>query len=147
MKINVGSSKLKKSYFPVSFDSSTSSNFGECIPNFCQEVVSDSHVNVDMRSAVRFAPLSLPTFGRAYLHTYAFYHKLCDLWSPYNDMLAGTPYTSSNGTSYIPTKVPFISLVDIWYIILNHSTWSAWEINSSSVVSPASSPLGGGPYT
>lgn len=141
MKINLGSSKLKSSFFPISFDSSTSSNFGECIPTFCQEVVSDSHVSIDWRSAARFAPLSLPTFGKAFLHDYAFYHKFVDLWAPYNDFLAGTPFTSSIGNSYIPTEVPSLPLSYIWFIVLSHCTWTPYSLSSTSSANAGDSPL------
>lgn len=146
MKINVGSSKLKSSYFPISLDSSTSSNFGECIPTFCHEVVADSHVNIDMRQGVRFAPLSLPTFGKAYLHSYAYYHKFADLWAPYNDFVAQTPFTNSSGSSYIPLKAPSVPLALLWLICCTHCTWSLWKLAASTVTSPAGAPLQVGSY-
>lgn len=127
MKVNVGSSKPKKSFFPISFDSSTTTNFGECIPTFCQEVVSDSHVNLDVRHGVRFAPLSLPTFGKAYLHTYSFCHKLCDLYPPYNNMISRTPYTSGSGNVYIPDSVPYVPLSLLWLMVLSHCDFSIYE--------------------
>lgn len=127
MKVNVGSSKPKKSFFPISFDSSTTTNFGECIPTFCQEVVSDSHVNLEVRHGVRFAPLSLPTFGKAYLHSYSFCHKLCDLYPPYNNMISRTPYTSGSGNVYIPNSVPFVPLSLLWLIVLSHCDFSIYE--------------------
>lgn len=127
MKVNVGSSTPKKSFFPISFDSSTTTNFGECIPTFCQEVVSDSHVNLDIRHGVRFAPLSLPTFGKAYLHSYSFCHKLCDLYPPYNNMIARTPYTSGSGNVYIPNSVPYVPLSLLWLMVLSHCDFSLYE--------------------
>lgn len=138
MKVNVGSSKPKKSFFPISFDSSTTTNFGECIPTFCQEVVSDSHVNLDVRHGVRFAPLSLPTFGKAYLHSYSFCHKLCDLYPPYNNMISRTPYTSGSGNVYIPNSVPYVSLSLLWLIVLSHCDFSIYEFrpNTTPVTSP-----------
>ena len=130
---------MSKSFFPISFDSSTTSNFGECIPQFCHEVVSDSHVNIDLRSAVRLAPLSLPTFGKAYLHSYAFYHKFCDLWKPYNDFIAQTPYSNGSGTTYIPTSVPSVPLNYLWFIVLAHSSFTVWNVSNS--ISVSSGPL------
>lgn len=147
MKINLGGSTQKKEFFPISFDSSTTSNFGECVPTFFQEVVADSHIKLDLRSAVRFAPLTLPTFGMAYLHSYAFYHKFCDLWKPYNDFLARTPYSNGSGSSYVPTQVPSLPLAYLWFIVLSHSKWSIWKVTSGSVVNPASSPLNVGSYS
>lgn len=141
MKINLGGKKLKKSFFPISFDSSTSCNFGECVPTFMQEVVADSHVNIDMRSAVRFAPLTLPTFGRAYLHSYAFYHKFADLWKPYNDFIAQTPYSNGSGSTYVPSQSPCLPLSFLWWIVVNHCSWSLWAIRSYNVPSTNGSPV------
>lgn len=138
---------MSKSFFPISFDSSTTSNFGECIPQFCHEVVADSHVNIDLRSAVRLAPLSLPTFGKAYLHSYAFYHKFCDLWKPYNDFIAQTPYSNGSGTTYIPTSVPSIPLSYLWMIVLAHSDFTVWNVNSSVISNGRHSPLAVGRYS
>lgn len=146
MKINLGSSKLHKSLFPISFDSSSTTNFGECVPNFCQEVVSDSHVNINLRQGVRFAPLTLPTFGKAFLHSYAFYHKFSDLWSPFNDFLARTPYSTASGTSYVPQSVPSFSLDFLWFLVLNHCDFSFWSVSSKVVSNPSSSPLNVGVY-
>lgn len=132
---------MSKSFFPISFDSSTTSNFGECIPQFCHEVVADSHVNIDLRSAVRFAPLSLPTFGKAYLHSYAFYHKFCDLWKPYNEFISQTPYSNGSGTTYIPTSVPSVPLSYLWMIVLAHSSFTVWDVNSNVIASGVGSPV------
>lgn len=147
MKINLGGKKLKKSFFPISFDSSTSCNFGECVPTFMHEVVADSHVNIDMRSAVRFAPLTLPTFGRAYLHSYAFYHKFCDLWKPYNDFIAQTPYSNGSGSTYVPSQVPCLPLSFLWWIVVNHCSWSIWSVQSSSTPSTNGSPVDAAQYS
>lgn len=147
MKINLGGKKLKKSFFPISFDSSTSCNFGECVPTFMHEVVSDSHVNIDMRSAVRFAPLTLPTFGRAYLHSYAFYHKFADLWKPYNDFIAQTPYSNGSGSTYVPSQVPCLPLSFLWWIVVNHCSWSIWSVQSSSTPSTNGSPVDAAQYS
>lgn len=147
MKVNLGSSKLKKSFFPISFDSSTSSNFGECVPTFMREVVADSHVKLDIRSAVRFAPLSLPTFGKAFLKTYSFYHKFSDLYPPFDNLLTQTPFSTSTGSSYIPSSVPSLPLSYLWMAVLLHSTFSIYKVNSSSVVNNSSSPLNIGRYS
>lgn len=141
MKVNVGSSRRKKSFFPIPFDSSTTTNFGECVPTFCQEVITDSHVKIDMKPGVRLAPLSLPTFGKAFLHSYAYYHKFVDLWAPYNDFLAQTPFTNSSGTSYIPTKVPCVPLSLLWMICCCHSTWSVYKHVRTVKMSPSGAPL------
>lgn len=131
MKVNLGNSELKKSYFPISFDSSTTTNFGEVIPTFCKEIVAKSNVSIDLRSAVRFAPLSLPTFGKAFLHNYGFYHKFSDLWHPFESMQTQTPFVYSDGTTSIPTGAPSLPLYFFWLSVLCHSSWSAWKLTDN----------------
>lgn len=139
MKIKLPNPSGKKHYFPISFDSSTSLNFGECIPTFCREIPQDSHVTVDLRSACRFAPMVLPTFGRASLHTYAYYHKMQDLWAPFNDFLARTPYTTASGSQYVPSEVPSVPLSYFWLVTLAHSSFT---IYNSVSISPQLDALG-----
>lgn len=139
MKVNLGSSKIKRSFFPSSLDSSTTCNFGECVPLFSKEVPQQSNLRVDLRSAVRFAPLSLPTFGNASFHSYLFAHRIQDLYPPYNDLLARTPFTSSgSSTSYIPTKVPSLTLADLWTMVLIHCKFT---IYNAVLPNPSSSEL------
>lgn len=135
MKVNLGTSKNKKSFFPISLDSSSSANFGEVIPLFCHEIVPDSHVKISISDAVRFAPLSFPTFGRAYLKTYSFAHQISDLFPPFDDMLARTPYTSSNGTSYIPQSVPTVPLWFLWLSVLSNCEFTIYSTNLTNVSS------------
>lgn len=127
MEVNLGSAKLKKSFFPNSFDSSTTLNFGECVPQFCKHVVADSHVNISARSGVRLAPLSLPTFGKAYLKSYYFYNRISDIYPPFDNLLTQTPYTSSDGGSYVPNSVPNVPLSLLWAIVLSNSTVSYYD--------------------
>lgn len=116
MKVNLGKSEHKKSYFPISLDSSTSYNFGECLPNFCHELPPDSHLNLSIRNGVRFSPLSFPTFGKADLKTYIACHKIPDLYPPFLDMLAQTPFSGSTET-YVPTEVPTVPLWYLWLLV------------------------------
>lgn len=146
MKVNLGNSELKKSYFPITLDSSTTTNFGEVLPFFCHEVVPDSHVNIDLGSAVRFAPMSFPTFGKATLRNYIKSQKLSDLYPPFNDLLAQTPYTSGTGLTYIPYRVPSIPNYYLWLIVNSFSDYNFFVGDSlnpdgSVGLSPTGSPF------
>lgn len=132
MKVNIGNDKHKKSFFPIVLDSSTTLNFGECVPVYCQEVVPQTHVKLNVRNAVRFAPLSFPTFGKAFLKTFSFCHKLSDLYPPFNDMLNQTPFTSGVGTEYIPQSVPSVPLWLLWLSVLSNADISLYNCNLSS---------------
>lgn len=132
MDVNLGSAQLKKSFFPDSFDSSTTANFGECIPQFCKDVAPNTHVSVDMRSGVRLAPLSLPTFGKAYLKSYFFYNRISDLYPPFDNLLTQTTFTSGNGVSYIPDSVPNLPLSCLWAMVLSNSIVSYYKLDSAA---------------
>lgn len=133
MKVNIGNDRLKRKPFMISLDSSTTSNFGEVQPIFATEVPPNSHIDLNIRDAVRFAPLSFPTFGKAFLKTYAFAHSLKDLYPPFDDFLARTPYTAVNGNVYTPTEIPSVPAYLLWLAVLSNSTFTFYSTNYNFV--------------
>lgn len=133
MKVNLGKSEHKKSFFPISLDSSTSYNFGECLPNFCHELPPDSHLNLSIRNGVRFSPLSFPTFGKADLKTYIACHKISDLYPPFLDMLAQTPFSGSTAT-YVPTEVPTVPLWYLWLLVYTQCDFNLFTGYADNIV-------------
>lgn len=133
MKVNIGNDRLKRKPFMVSLDSSTTSNFGEVQPVFASEVPPNSHIDLNIRDAVRFAPLSFPTFGKAYLKTYAFAHSLKDLFPPFDDFLARTPYTSVNGNVYTPDQIPSVPAYLLWLAVVSNCTFTFYSTNFDTV--------------
>lgn len=129
MKVNIGNDRLKRKPFMISLDSSTTSNFGEVQPIFATEVPPNSHIDLNIRDAVRFAPLSFPTFGKAFLKTYAFAHSLKDLYPPFDDFLARTPYTAVNGNVYTPTEIPSVPAYLLWLAVLSNCTFTFYGTN------------------
>lgn len=127
MDVNIGKNSNDKSFFPISFDSSSSINFGEVLPFFCHEVVPDSHVNVDLGQAVRFSPLSFPTFGKADLKTFLYNHRLVDLYPPFNDLLAQTPFTTGTGSTYIPQEVPSLPTYLLWLSVFCQGSFNLFK--------------------
>lgn len=127
MKVNIGNDRLKRKPFMISLDSSTTSNFGEVQPIFATEVPPNSHIDLNIRDAVRFAPLSFPTFGKAYLKTYAFAHSFKDLYPPFDDFLARTPYTAVNGNVYTPTEIPSVPAYLLWLTVLSNCTFTFYS--------------------
>lgn len=127
MKVNIGNDRLKRKPFMISLDSSTTSNFGEVQPIFATEVPPNSHIDLNIRDAVRFAPLSFPTFGKAFLKTYAFAHSLKDLYPPFDDFLARTPYTAVNGNVYTPTEIPSVPAYLLWLAVLSNCTFTFYS--------------------
>lgn len=139
MKVNIGLDQTKKKPFPISLDSSTTANFGECIPILGAEVPPNTHISLNIRDAVRFAPLSFPTFGKAFLKTYAFAHSIKDLYPPFDDLLARTPYTAVSGRRYIPKKVPTVPSYLLWLSVFSNCSFTLYSTNYNEVKDIATS--------
>lgn len=133
MKVNIGLDQKKKKPFPISLDSSTTANFGECVPILGTEVPPNTHVSLNIRDAVRFAPLSFPTFGKAFLKTYAYAHSMKDLYPPFDDMLARTPYTAVSGRQYLPSKVPTVPSYLLWLSVFSNCSFTIYSTNYNNV--------------
>lgn len=133
MKVNLGNDRLKRNPFMISLDSSTTANFGEVQPIFAAEVAPNTHIDLNIRDAVRFAPLSFPTFGKAYLKTYAFAHSLKDLYPPFDDLLARTPYTSVNGNVYTPTQIPSVPAYLLWLAVVSNCSFTFYHTNFDTI--------------
>lgn len=134
MKVNIGNDRLKRKPFMISLDSSTTANFGEVQPIFATEVPPNSHIDLNIRDAVRFAPLSFPTFGKAFLKTYAFAHSLKDLYPPFDDFLARTPYTAVNGNVYTPTEIPSVPAYLLWLAVLSNCTFTFYSTSYNLIL-------------
>lgn len=133
MKVNIGLDQRKKKPFPISLDSSTTANFGECIPILGAEVPPNTHISLNIRDAVRFAPLSFPTFGKAFLKTYAFAHSIKDLYPPFDSLLSRTPYTAVSGRQYVPNKVPTVPAYLLWLSVFSNCSFTLYSTNYNDV--------------
>ena len=133
MKVNIGLDQRNKKPFPISLDSSTTANFGECIPILGTEVPPNTHISLNIRDAVRFAPLSFPTFGKAFLKTYAYAHSIKDLYPPFDSLLSHTPYTAVSGRQYLPKKVPTVPSYLLWLSVFSNCTFTLYSTNYSQI--------------
>lgn len=133
MKVNIGLDQKNKKPFPISLDSSTTANFGECIPILGAEVPPNTHISLNIRDAVRFAPLSFPTFGKAFLKTYAYAYSMKDLYPPFDDLLARTPYTAVSGRQYLPSKVPTVPSYLLWLSVFSNCSFTIYSTTYNNV--------------
>lgn len=131
MKVNLSSNRIKKNPFRFSFDSSVTAKYGEVLPISSVELVPETNVKHDIRSAVRFAPLSLPTFGKSFLKTYYCKQRISDIYEPFDNMLSQTPYQGA-GETYIPKEVPNVDPYFLLGMLLANSTVSAYFIGGIS---------------
>lgn len=112
-KVSVGkSNQLKKKVFNFKNDNSTTFCFGMLQPLFCKGVEPRTHLSILNHNFVRFAAMHSPTFGRLTYRTYKSFVPSSDVWEPYDDFKAQTPYNNGT-TSYVPEFEPNISIADL----------------------------------
>ena len=142
-KVSVGkSNQLKKKVFNFKNDNSTTFCFGMLQPLFCKGVEPRTHLSILNHNFVRFAAMHSPTFGRLTYRTYKSFVPSSDVWEPYDDFKAQTPYNNGT-TSYVPDFEPNMSIADLSKLcIYERSIFSVYPIDveyddGSYDVSPA----------
>lgn len=116
-KISI-SKPVKRSKDNLSFDVSTTANFGSIQPTMARVMVPDQSNKVKVSSLVRLASMPLPTFGRIHLRHYHAFVPFSSLYEPFTAMLSQQHYTTDTGVSFIPTQVPRIDLRNVFLNIV-----------------------------
>lgn len=125
-KIKVGMPKQRDKH-NLSFDCSTTANIGTIQPTMCREMVPNETFKVKVSSMVRLAPMPLPTFGRMSLRHYHCFVPYKDIYEPFDCLLSGQPYTTSNNNTFVPTGVPTFTLQGLIPFIMAYSDLSITE--------------------
>ena len=120
-KIKVGLAAGKREKHNLSFDCSTTSNIGSVQPTMCREMAPNSKYKVKVSSLVRLASMPLPTFGRLSLRHYHTFVPYVDLYQPFDALLSGQHYKGSNSTAFIPSKVPFFTMDNLFDFFVSYS--------------------------
>lgn len=131
-KINVGMSGKKRSKMNLDFDNSTTLNVGTVQPTMCREMVPNESFKVKVSSLVRLAPMPVPTFARMSLRHYHCFVPYAELWEPFTAFLSQQSYTSTNGSAFVPSKVPVFPSSDLFGIIGTFSDISIYESKDTS---------------
>lgn len=135
-KINVGLSGKKRSKMNLDFDNSTTLNVGTVQPTMCREMVPNESFKVKVSSLVRLAPMPVPTFARMSLRHYHCFVPYAELWEPFTAFLSQQSYTSTSGSSFVPSKVPTFPINDIFAIISTFSDISFYPVSPVNVDGP-----------
>lgn len=120
-KIKVGLAAGKREKHNLSFDCSTTSNIGSVQPTMCREMAPNSKYKVKVSSLVRLASMPLPTFGRMSLRHYHTFVPYVDLYQPFDALLSGQHYKGANSTTFIPSKVPFFTMANLFDFFVSYS--------------------------
>lgn len=122
-KIKVGR-PTRRSTDNLSFDCSTTSNFGDLQPTMCREMVPNQSMHVKTSSLVRLASMPLPTFGRLTLRHYHAFVPYDSLYEPFDAFLSAQHYkASTEGSSFIPTQIPRFNLHYLWSRIIEENSY------------------------
>lgn len=136
MKVAIGRQSTGKKYnHDLSFDVSTTSDYGFMQPFLCYECAAKDSVNLNFAQIVRLNPMPKPTFGQFFLKTYTSFVKIEDIYHPFASLLNGQVYTGAYA-SYIPETVPTISHAALNAILHMFSDVYFFQIDSPSITTP-----------
>lgn len=132
MKVAIGRQSTGKKYnHDLSFDVSTTSDYGFLQPFLCYECAAQDSVNLNFAQIVRLNPMPKPTFGQFFLKSYTSFVKIEDIYHPFASLLNGQVYTGAYA-SYIPDTVPTISHAALNAIMHMFSEISIFELDGVS---------------
>lgn len=103
--INVGK-KEKRSFFNLTHDVNTTSDFGFCQPTLIRHFIKGSKINLKSNTFVRLAPLPVPTFGRVQCQQHTAFVPMTDVFEAF-DYLQSNKSVSSALRSYVPVSTDF----------------------------------------
>lgn len=106
-RINVGR-KEKRSFFNLTHDVNTTSDFGFCQPTLVRHFIKGSKINLKSNTFVRLAPLPVPTFGRVQCQQHTAFVPMSDVFEAF-DYLQSHKSVSSALRSYIPQSTDYCS--------------------------------------
>lgn len=109
-KINLGLNS-KRSKCNLTSNNSSTTNIGKIQPTFCREMIPGSTFKMNsVNSFVRLAPLSVPTFAPMEFRHYHAFVPYNSVYFPFDSFLANQNYTNSNGQTFLPDKLHYIYL-------------------------------------
>lgn len=115
-KIGV-SRPTKRSKSNLSFDCSTSANFGDIQPTMCRVMVPGQSNHVKVHSSVRLASMPLPSFGRLHLKHYHAFVPYSSLWEQMSAYLSQQHYNTGT-LRFIPGQIPMFFVRAFWAAII-----------------------------
>lgn len=115
--IKLGKSLPSKNHFPLPIDCNTTADWGFVQPLCKVALIPKSDINIKLNSLVRLSSMNVPTFGRVEYRTYHRFVPCSDLWQPFEAMILGKPYHTSN-YSGVPSTVPVARLCDLTAFVL-----------------------------
>ncbi len=120
-KITLGA-PTKRSKNNWSCDSHTTANLGFIQPTFARMLPDRSHIEIKNNTLVYLSPLVNPTFSRLSQRDYYRFVRMTDVYLPWSNFLSKKPFTTEDGTSYIPSELPTFHMYEaVMNIILNNS--------------------------
>lgn len=117
-KISIGIDR-SRSTFNLGQDTHTTAEIGYVQPTFCRTIVPGSSMNISSRSIVRLSPMAVPTMGRLSLKNYYYFVDMSTLWTPFDCLREGAPYTYGDGNTSVPIYCPNFTPEDMFKDIVN----------------------------
>lgn len=108
--------------FDVSAMTHTTSEIGYVQPTYSKLLVPGSKLRIQTRTGSRLSPLFVPTMGEIDIRHYHCFIPFSTIWTPFDAMLTRTNYTLPDGTTYMPTKVPFFKVSKLFEALYNKNS-------------------------
>ena len=133
MKINIGTG-YKKYQHQYKSSNNTTAGFGDVQPLLCRMMLPDSSISVKLSQFVRLMPMPYPTLGSIQIKNVAKFVPIGDIYEPFDAMLAGLPYQSSEGDNVIPASLPCITNRELQLILLSsgYAIWNQYDQTQTS---------------
>lgn len=106
-RISLGK-KNKRSFFDLTHDVNTTSDFGFCQPTLVREFYKDCKVNLKTREFVRLGAMPCPTFGRIEVKTHTSWVPVKETFLAYDYLQSQKSVTSAFRT-YIPQCADYVT--------------------------------------
>lgn len=129
-KVAFNAPSTKRNRFNLSHDVCTTSGFGVLQPLACHWMIPDTKVTLDIESLVRFAPMVAPAFTRSKLKTWSMFIPLEEIFPNY-PFLIGNQAVARSGSTFIPQRIPSISVSQLSLLCLIGSQCTVWRKNKT----------------
>lgn len=106
-RISIGK-KNKRSFFDLTHDVNTTSDFGFCQPTLVREFYKDCKIDLKTREFVRLGAMPCPTFGRIEVKTHTAFVPVKETFLAYDYLQAQKSVTSAF-RSYVPQCADYVS--------------------------------------
>lgn len=108
-KIRVSKTSGKLYSHAYRFTNSTTANFSYVQPLCCRFVYPKGSIKGSLKQFMRLSAMPRPTFGDITMNNVCSFVPIEDVYPAFTSLMSELPYTTLDGSAYVPKSMPFIS--------------------------------------